>query len=430
MDMVPPVPLPLTRGADFDFSGGDLTSDGGALLLAQLSEALGVRPALRSALPSHPLRTFDDADVAYQRALLCALGHPADDDATALRRDPALAHALGGPLASQETMSRRLSGMGPADVGRLRGALGDIASSVAALEERDAVVVDVDTTLLRTCGAQEGACWNFHYGDDGYHPIVAVDPLARDVLGFELRPGSQYCSRGAGAFAERVIGAVADRHPRAAVALRADSGFAAPEVYAACEAMGAHYAVRLKSNAELIRLAEPVSSLLEPGEERALCGEFAYRAGSWDRERRVVFEARMEAGELLPRLSFVVTDLPGRPREVLGFYRGRGAAELVIGDLKGFLAGASPRRPMAANEYCCLLGCLAYSLVNWLRRLCLDGAAAGERAATVLARTLKVAARRVSHAGRSLFRLASSYPRQGLFYRAMQRCWGIARAPG
>lgn len=423
---VPPARLPLDPRISFDFSGGELTSDGGLLLVGQMARALGVREALGRHLESHPLHTFDDADLVMQKAMLVTAGYRADDDATDLRDDPAFAGTV-GRLASQETLSRRFSAMGPSDVGALRAAVREVQDRVAENDERRAIVVDFDTTLLSGYGSQEGLAWNFHYSGAGLHPIVATDTEACDVVGFELRPGAQHCSKDAGPFIGGVLDRITERHPDACVAVRADAGFSSPEVYAACERYGCAYAVRLKSNARLHELAAPLASLLEPGSGLEAYGSFAYRAASWDRERRVAVRCETPDGELLVRSTFVVTDMAAPPRDVFAFYRGRGAMELVIGELKdGFLRNCVQSKSMAANEFRCLTAILAYSLLNWLRRLALPARLAREKAATVRSELVKVAARRVSHGRRVLFRLPSSYPRKSAFYHALHRIWEIA----
>ena len=39
------------------------------------------------------------------------------------------------------------------------------------------ILFDIDTTLLDAFGAQEGAAFNYHYQDKGYHPLFAFDGL-------------------------------------------------------------------------------------------------------------------------------------------------------------------------------------------------------------------------------------------------------------
>lgn len=396
------------------------------MLVDQLARALGVRESLGRHLASHPLRTFDDADLVMQKAMLVAAGYHADDDATDLRNDPAFESSV-GRLASQETVSRRFSAMGEPDVEALRSAVREVQNGIAAHGARRAIVVDFDTTLLAGYGSQEGLAWNFHYSGTGLHPIVATDTEMRDVVGFELRPGAQHCSKDAGGFIEGVLDRMTARHPNALVAVRADAGFSSPEVYEACERYGCPYAVRLKSNARLQELAAPLASLLDPGSGKEAYGSFSYRASSWDRERRVVVRCEATEGELFVRSTFIVTNMAAPPRDVFAFYCGRGAMELIIGELKeGFLRNCVQSRSMAANEFRCLTAILAYSLLNWLRRLALPARLAKEKAVTLRSELVKVAARKVSHGRSVLFRLSSSCPRKSAFYHAMGRIWEMA----
>ena len=44
------------------------------------------------------------------------------------------------------------------------------------------------------------------------------------------------------------------------------------------------------------------------------------RAGSWDRERRVVAKVEWHQGELFARVGFIVTNRPWRCKRVVRFY--------------------------------------------------------------------------------------------------------------
>ena len=55
-----------------------------------------------------------------------------------------------------------------------------------------------------------------------------------------------------------------------------------------------------------------------------------YRAGSWDRARRVVARVEWHRGELFPRVGFIVTNMAAGPEGVVRFYNGRGTAEQWI----------------------------------------------------------------------------------------------------
>jgi hypothetical protein len=91
------------------------------------------------------------------------------------------------------------------------------------------------------------------------------------------------------------------------------------------------YAIRLPCNGILERhicdlLALPQEEL--PARPKVRYHEFTYRAGSWDRPRRVVANVECHSGELLPRWGFIVTNLSYPPKGIVRFYNGRGTAEM------------------------------------------------------------------------------------------------------
>jgi hypothetical protein len=57
---------------------------------------------------------------------------------------------------------------------------------------------------------------------------------------------------------------------------------------------------------------------------------FLYQAESWKKARRVVAKVEFHAGELFPRVGFIVTSLDTDSRAVVRFYNQRGTAEQWI----------------------------------------------------------------------------------------------------
>ena len=55
---------------------------------------------------------------------------------------------------------------------------------------------------------------------------------------------------------------------------------------------------------------------------------FRYQAKSWECARRVVAKVEWHAGELFPRVGFLVTNLRWRSKKVVRFYNRRGTAEV------------------------------------------------------------------------------------------------------
>jgi hypothetical protein len=109
------------------------------------------------------------------------------------------------------------------------------------------------------------------------------------------------------------------------------------------EKEGFRCATRIKANAVLERkiahlLRRPVG---RPSHKpKVFYHSFRYRAGSWECARRVVARVEWHAGELFPRVGFIVTNLSWRAKKVVRFYnrpaagfRGlrEGEASLAVG---------------------------------------------------------------------------------------------------
>jgi len=114
---------------------------------------------------------------------------------------------------------------------------------------------------------------------------------------------------------------------------RADAAFAKPEIYEALEERGAKYAIRIPANDCLMRdieelLTRPVG---RPSHKPVVWYKgFLYQAASWRTARRVVAKVEFHAGELFPRVGFIVTNTQLKNRKVIRFYNQRGKAEQWI----------------------------------------------------------------------------------------------------
>jgi len=98
-----------------EFSGGNLSSDGGLMLLAEADRALGLTTSLARLLPDHrdPTKVIHRLDeLLAQRVYQIACGYEDCNGADDMRRDPVLKTSVGRlpetdpDLASQPTLSR------------------------------------------------------------------------------------------------------------------------------------------------------------------------------------------------------------------------------------------------------------------------------------------------------------------------------------
>ncbi len=412
------------------FDAGRLTSDGGLPWLGEADAALGLGAALAAEVPEWRRRPGRHAlvDLVRQRVFQIACGYADQDDADALRGDPPPKLACGrlpeggADLASQPTLSRLENAVDRKACYRLAAALGEVY-----LRERGRggpparILLDLDGTADPTHGRQEGTAYHGYFGQHLSHPLLVFDGDTDQLVTAALRPGTAHAGRGAVAVLKRIVRALRARRPDVAIEIRADGGFALPALYAFCEEAGVGYTIGLAPNPRLEALAAPLLAeaarlQAETGAEKVrLAGEAAYQAGSWPRERRVVYKA--EALAKGPNTRFVVTARADPPLALYDFYVDRGEPENWVKDLKrACFADRLSCRRFWANQFRLLLHAAAYWLLDTLRRWLAQRRVPRMQLDTLRLRLLKVAGRVHERADLVRLRLAASHPGEGLWH--------------
>ena len=169
------------------------------------------------------------------------------------------------------------------------------------------IILDMDSSVSPTHGEQEGTAYNGHFGRTCYHPLFLFNQFG-DLEWCALRPGNVHSADDWEGVLKPVV--VRYRGRKVRLYFQGDAAFAAPEMYEYLEAEGFLYAIRLPKNQVL---QESIGHLLTrpvgrpPNHVRRYYASFSYRAGSWDRKRRVVAKVEWHPGELVPRAGFIVT---------------------------------------------------------------------------------------------------------------------------
>ena len=160
------------------FDGGQLSSDGGLLLLREAERKLGIADRLAAAIcdkrdASRIDHTLPELFKTRTFAICC--GYEDGNDLDRLRHEPLLKLAVGrcpetgAPLASQSTMSRLENMPSRTQAARLTGALVDqFCASVTPSHEE---VLDIDDTVDEVHGGQQLSFWNAHYDCRCFLPI-------------------------------------------------------------------------------------------------------------------------------------------------------------------------------------------------------------------------------------------------------------------
>jgi hypothetical protein len=128
------------------------------------------------------------------------------------------------------------------------------------------------------------------------------------------------------------------------------------------------------------------------------------------------------AGELFPRVGFLVTNLKWRAKKVVRFYNRRGTAAQWIKEGKNAVKWTKLScRRFKDNAARLQLFALAYNLANFLRHLVLPKPIRGWTLTTLRDKLIKIGAKVVRHSKYVLFQLAEVAVRRQLFARILGR---------
>jgi len=421
---------PLT--AIFDVPNA--SSDGGAVLLKAADRRLGLLDRLSAALvddrqPGKVRHAL--GDLLAQRVYGLALGYEDANDAARLAEDPV--HKLlldrdplkGDALASQPTLSRFENEMSRGELVAINEALLETVLDRHRRRRRKVrrITLDLDVTDDPTHGTQQLAFFNGFYDTWCYLPMLAFLTFDGEreqyLCAAALRPGNVAPHAGALTLLTRIIDRLQERFPQARIRARLDAGFATPEIFEFFDIVGVEYVVAMASNAVLERQAELdliVAQVLSEatGRTEHVYTDFAYRAGTWPRERRVVCKAevvRHEGRE--PRLNprFVVTNLTGKPQRIYGrIYCRRGEIENRIKELFEVAIDRTSCSRFRANQLRVTLAAAAYVLLQELRLAARGTAWARAQVATLRLELLKVGVQIIASARRLVLRLPAAFP--------------------
>ena len=344
MSIVNTLSLESNRQIKINFDGGDLSSDAGLLLIKEFVRKLGIDNLLGKVFKTNDSALFryhTDQKNLLQMIYMIIAGYFEDDTSDELTNDPVFKSVLEkDTLASQPTVSRFFNRMDEDTLNQLLMIGRILRKRVYRIQMPQAVILDLDSTLLDAYGKQEGRAFNFHYQSNGYHPLVCYDGMTGDLVKIQLRDGTEYSSTGVVDFLQPILDEYLNDYPAIRILLRGDSGFATPDLYKQCEENGTSYVIRLKENGILRKKASYLVDELDgitknnKVDYAVAYGEFMYRASSWPYERRVVCKVEKPENQMVYMYTFVVTNMDSSPEYLIKFYCKRGLMENFIKESK------------------------------------------------------------------------------------------------
>jgi hypothetical protein len=438
------------------FDGGDITSNGGALLLGQVDRGLGLVRRFAQCFSDRRDPRYVEHQVETllgQRIFGLVLGYEDLNDHDELRKDPTFAVLAGKlhpvlrsdceALAGKSTLNRlehtpKRHGSKyhkiDCDGAQVDALLVELFLEAHERAPRE-IVLDLDNTDMPLYGGQEGRFFHGYYDEYCYLPLYVF--CGRHLLLARQRRANVAGSAGAIEEMARIVAQIRQKWPRVHIILRADSGFSNDALMGWCEANVVDFVFGLARNTRLEaalgeQLATAKQLCLMSGKPARVFRDFYYRTNdSWSRARRVVGKAEHTLEGANPR--FVVTSLKrtriAHDARALyeDLYCGRGEAENRVGEQFELFADRVSSATMQANQLRMWFSAMAYVLVDTLRRVGLRHTQFADAAVqTIRLKLFKLGAQVRTSVRRIHFALASGCPNKVEFelaYLYLQRAF-------
>ena len=442
------------------FTAGQVSSDGGALLLREVDRKINLLGRLAGCFSDNRspfLVKHQLSEMLAQRIYGLALGYEDVNDHDQLRHDPLLAVLVGKKDPLGENRPGRDKGKalaGKSTLNRLEltpvraNADSRYKKIVAHLDAMQhyfvrmfvqqyvvpptRIVLDVDATNFALHGHQLGRFFHGYYDEYCYLPLYIF--CGDFPLLALLRPYTLDEPVGLLKHLQRIVAYLREHWPSVDILVRGDSGFCREHLMRWCEDNRVHFLFGLGKNTRLKRILGGEMQQAKVQFEATKTAsrvfkDFTYQTKkSWSRERRVVGKAEHLAKGENPR--FVVTSLSAEAYPAQPLYEqeycGRGNMENRIKEKKLFLfADRVSCHTMRANQVRLCLSTVAYLVMRNLREFGLkETEMAQAQCDTIRVKLLKIGATIQVSVRRVVLALSDAFPFQAIF----QRVWENLRA--
>ena len=411
------------------FDGGDITSDGGVLLLRQADRLTGLSDSIARALSDPRRQASCDHDVpglVRQRLYAIALGYEDLNDHDGLRQDVALQTAVERDqwLASASTLCRFENRADRETAWRLHEVLLDqfIASFKRAPKK---LILDFDATDDPVHGEQDGRFFHGYYRHYCFLPLYVF--CGHQLLVSYLRPSNIDGAKHSWAILSLLVKRLRQVWPKVRIIFRGDGGFCRWKMLRWCDHHEVGYIIGLAKNKRLNRLTaslqdEAAACFAATGHKVRWFTDFQYAARSWDGARRVIAKIEHSKHGVNPR--YVVTNLEGDAKQLYDkLYCARGDMENRIKENQLDMFGdRTSCQHWWPNQFRLLLASLAYTLIEAIRRIALKGTElANAYVGTIRLKLFKIGAVILKNTRRIRFLLASGCPYKELYFLAANR---------
>ena len=404
-----------------NFNGGNLSSDGGSILLSQFLEKINLKKLLDSIsfVDLRHLPVYSNTNILFQQIIKCLLGYNDQSDQKILINDPLL--SLKSLICSQATVSRFYDRVSLNTTNEFKKIITQLAYDFVNTNIDDPIL-DADSTMVTTCGNQEASAYIHHYQKNGYHPLVINEYHSKLLLSSLLRTGSAYSSNGIIEELEQIF---TQLNNTGNIRLRGDSAFYRRDLFKYLENNQVTYYIRVKNFKKNIResVMDIVINQVDWNDfdyTEPYYGEYTIQINK-TKKRRIVYKAfRLEKGgmlQLVPMVYCIITnDFEKSPKEAMDFYEARGNSENFTKELKDDFNGGNPsHKEFVKNEMDFLISSLAYNLYHVFQQTILEEKDQTIRMNTYRLKYQKIAVKVIQHARQVTLSFSSAYKNKTQF---------------
>jgi hypothetical protein len=293
------------------------------------------------------------------------------------------------------------------------------------------MTIDLDSTICEVHGHHKGGAAYGYTRQLGYHPLLATRADTGEVLHARQRTGRAASGRGAERFVNELAGRVRRAGASGLLTLRADSGFWAAKVLAACRRHRIRFSITVRQTTTVAAAIAAIGEHAWADIDYPDGGVAQVAETTLGPDRLIVRRTRLTGPQatLWPdwRYHAFVTDRQGSAVELDADHRHHAVCELAIRDLKdGAGMHHCPSGRFLANAAWLVITTLAHNLLRWTATI---GLGSGELvvAKTLRRRLLHLPGRLTRSARRRRLHLPTDWPWATQFLRALVRLRAIPR---
>jgi len=373
---------------ELSFTGYDISSDGGLLLLREVENQTGLINRISNCITDNRDQRYVDhtiREMLTQRVFQIAAGYEDCNDCDDLRDDMIFKTCAGRlpqtglSLASQPTMSRLENSIKSQDLYRIGQELVD--TFVESYDREPGVIIlDCDDTNNNTYGQQELNLFNQYYHDHCYMPLHIYEGLSGKLITTILKPGRRSKQSDIASLLKKLILHLRKEWANTMIIVRGDSHFTSADFMRWCEEQyNTGYITGVSGHRKLHEMAAVTIQSAERefkqyGKYVKRYHSFLYQAGSWSQPQKVV--VKVEVSAMGTNIRYIVTNLVQfRAKDLYEKgYCARGAMELRIKEHKLYLrSDRSSCHRFKANQFRLFLHSIAYVLLHTFQKEVLRG---------------------------------------------------------